>query len=150
MHYFCDDASTGNAHKHKGTLRDFTVTSLCGNAALTLIENNLLRASWKIELKMQIPSEADNGAKDRSVHKIELPICTLITLKKDSRLVEIKTTIDNFAKDHRCGLCPDRYTHGLYLCDAPFDVVKRNILWKDVAGQYGRVPSYHRCIDSLQ
>jgi len=134
MHYFCDDASTGNAHKHKGTLRDFTVTSLCGNAALTLIENNLLRASWKIELKMQIPSEADNGAKDRSGHKIEMPICILVTLKKDSRLVEIKTTIDNFAKDHRLRVMfPTDIRTDYTYADAPFDVVKRNILWKDVA-----------------
>jgi mannosylglycerate hydrolase len=134
LHYFCDDASTGNAHKHKGTLRDFTVTSLCGNAVLTLVENNPLRASWKIEQQMQIPSQADANAKDRSAHKTILPICTLITLTKDSRLVEIKTTVENSAKDHRLRIMlPTDIKTDYAYADAPFDVVKRNFLRQDVA-----------------
>ncbi|MFI4912357.1 MAG: alpha-mannosidase [Sedimentisphaeraceae bacterium JB056] len=134
LHYFCDDASTGNAHKHKGTLRDFMVTSLCNNASLTLVENNAHRATWKIELEMMVPDRAEHNSKDRSQNNVALPIATFVTLKKGSSLVEIKTVIDNHAKDHRLRIMmPTGVDTNYAYADAPFDVVKRCIQWNDVA-----------------
>ena len=133
LHAFVDDASTGNAHKHQGTLRDMAISSLCNTANLSLVENNALRGTWKIDLELLLPSHAEVNAKDRSADKIAMPISTLITLEKASRRVELKTTLSNTAKDHRLrvlfptGIKTD-YAHA----DSPFDVVKRCILWNDV------------------
>ncbi|MEN6386458.1 MAG: glycoside hydrolase family 38 C-terminal domain-containing protein, partial [Phycisphaerales bacterium] len=141
LHYFCDDASTGNAHKHKGTLRDFTVTGLCEKAILTLIENNALRASWKIDIEMAIPDSADINNRNRSQTKVLLKISTLITLKKGSKLVEFKTIIDNNARDHRLrvmfptGICTN-YSYA----DSAFDVIKRSVLWDQVGDN---MEAYH-------
>lgn len=133
LHSFIDDASTGNAHKHKGTLRDFGVSSLCNAARMSLVENNALRGTWKVDLELLVPSHAELNAKDRSADQVPLPISTLITLEKGSRRVDLKTTLDNHARDHRLrvlfptGIKTD-YAHA----DSPFDVVKRCILWNDV------------------
>ena len=134
LHYFVDDASTGNAHKHKGTLRDFSVTSLGSCAALSLIENNDLRASWKIELEMQIPDRATLNCKDRSHANVSLPVSTCISLEKGSRRVDLKTTIDNQARDHRLRvLFPTGVQTDYAWADSPFDVIKRSVLWDHVA-----------------
>ncbi|AQQ70157.1 Mannosylglycerate hydrolase [Limihaloglobus sulfuriphilus] len=132
LHYFCDDASTGNAHKHKGTLRDFTVTSLGCNSIITLIENNTLRATWKVELAMMIPDRADHAARDRSHSRVELPVEMYLTLRKDSNALEIKTVIENTAKDHRLRIMmPTGVKTDYAYADGPFDVLKRSLLWDD-------------------
>ncbi|OHB59036.1 MAG: hypothetical protein A2Y12_18340 [Planctomycetes bacterium GWF2_42_9] len=141
LHYFCDDASTGNAHKHKGTLRNFTVTSLGEKASLTLIENNTLRASWKIDLEMSIPDCAELSSRNRSHTKTTLPISTTVTLKKGSKLVEVKTAISNQARDHRLRVMfPTHIDTDYAYADAAFDVIKRSVLWEQVGDN---VEEYH-------
>jgi mannosylglycerate hydrolase len=133
LHYFCDDASTGNAHKHNGVMRDFAVTTLCNSARLTLTENSKLRATYKIDLELDIPQEADIDSRNRSENYQKVPVTTFITLSKGSRLVEFKTQIDNKAKDHQLRLMfPTDVDTDYAYADAPFDVAKRSILWDDV------------------
>lgn len=130
LHVFTDDASTGNAHKHSGVLRDTTVSSLCEQAHLTLVENNALRATWRIDLALPVPACAALNAKDRSPALVNLPISTLVSLTKGSRKLEFRTTVDNRAQDHRLRLLfPTGVQTDFAYADSPFDVVKRNILW---------------------
>ncbi len=133
LHSFIDDASTGNAHKHKGTLRDFSVSSLCNTASLSLVENNALRGTWKVDFELLVPSHAVANAKDRSSDNVAMPISTLITLEKGSCRVDLKTTLANHARDHRLRvLFPTGIKTDYAYADSPFDVVKRCILWDDV------------------
>ena len=131
VHVFTDDASTGNAHKHSGVLRGSTVSSLCEPAHLTLVENNALRATWRIDLELPVPECAALDAKDRSRTLVNLSISTCVTLEKGSRKLEFKTTLENRAQDHRLRLLfPTGVQTDFAYADSPFDVVKRNILWK--------------------
>lgn len=133
LHAFIDDASTGNAHKHRGTLRDFEVSSLCNTTRLSLVENNAMRGTWKIDQELMVPNRAATNAKDRSQDLVPLAVSTRITLKKGSRRVELKTTLDNPARDHRLRvLFPTGVKTDFAHADSPFDVVKRCILWDDV------------------
>ncbi|QHI68002.1 alpha-mannosidase [Tichowtungia aerotolerans] len=130
LHVWADDASTGNAHKHSGVLRDTVVSSLCEPAHLTLVENNALRATWQIELTLPVP-ECAQGA-DRSRNTVPVAISTRVTLAKGSRRLEFKTTIDNSAKDHRLRLLfPTGIQTDFAYADSPFDVIKRCVLWND-------------------
>ncbi len=141
MHYFCDDASTGNAHKHKGTLHDYMVTSLGEKADLTLLENNQFRASWKIDIQMRIPDSAENSSRNRSHCKIKIPISVILTLKKGSQLLEIKTIIHNTAKDHRLRIMfPTDIETDYAYADGAFDILKRSVLWEQTGDN---VESYH-------
>lgn len=130
MHYFADDGSVGNAHMHKSPLRDTTTTSLGSHATLTLMENNALRGVWRIDLTMEIPAEADLDARNRSKQKVNLPITVWLTLKKDSKRLEIKTRIENKARDHRLRvLFPTDIQTNTVDVESAFDVVQRNLQW---------------------
>lgn len=132
MHVFVDDASTGNAHKHSGVLRNTTVSSLCETVHLTLVENNKLRATWRIDMELPVPECAAVNGKDRSRTLVNLPVSTFVTLAKGSRRLEFKTVIENKAKDHRLRLLfPTGIKTDFAYADSPFDVVKRGILWND-------------------
>ncbi len=132
MHVFVDDASTGNAHKHSGVLRNSTVSSLCETVHLTLVENNKLRATWRIDMELPVPECAAVNGKDRSRTLVNLPVSTFVTLAKGSRRLEFKTVVENKAKDHRLRLLfPTGIKTDFAYADSPFDVVKRGILWND-------------------
>ena len=134
MHYFCDNGSTGAAHITKVPLRDYTVTSLGSSAAMTLLENNELRAVWRIDLQMTIPASADLDNRNRSEKMVTLPISTFLTLSKDSRHVDIKTKINNVARDHRLRVMfPTDVKTDFAYADGPFDILKRQIQWDDTA-----------------
>ena len=92
-----------------------------------------MRATWQVDLDLLVPDRAEHNSKDRSPNNVVLPISTSIILKKGSRLLELKTVIDNHARDHRLRvLFPTDIPTDYAFADSAFDVVKRNTLWNDV------------------
>ena len=130
MHFFVDNGNVGNAHQNKKPLRDLAVTSLGCHARLSLVENNKMRGTWRVDLTLQIPAGADLDGRNRLHETIELPITTWITLRKGSRRVEMKTRFANPARDHQLRVLfpTDVHTNEVSV-EAPFDVVKRHIQW---------------------
>ena len=134
MHYFADNGALKNAHQYCTPLRDVVVTSLGSAATITLVENNSLRATWRIDLTMRIPASSDLAGRDRSPHTLELPITSWLTLRRGSPRLEIRTRFDNAARDHRLRvMLPTDVRTDRVQVEAPFDVVTRNIQW-DVIG----------------
>ena len=134
MHYFCDNGSVGNAHQNKVPLRDYTITSLGSSAVITLLENNTLRATWQIDLVLEIPACADLDSSNRSTKMVLLPVITQLTLSKNSKRLEIKTHIDNSARDHRLRVMFPTDIKTDWVCTgAPFDVVSRRVQWNVTA-----------------
>jgi alpha-mannosidase len=130
MHYFSDEGSVGNAHIRKEPLRNYTVTSLANSAALSLVENNSLRATWRIDIVLQIPAEVDLQSRNRSQYLVDLPVTTYLTLRKGAEYLEIKTRVDNSAHDHRLRVMfPTDIKTDFVDSDGPFDVLRRNIQW---------------------
>ena len=132
LHVFIDDASTGNTHKHSGVLRNSIINSLTTAARLTLVENNKLRGTWRIDFELPVPVNASLNGKDRASTLVNIPVTTFVTLAKGSRRLEFKTVIDNRAEDHRLRLLfPTGVKTDFAYVDSPFDVVERCILWND-------------------
>ena len=130
MHFFSDNGNVGNAHQNKKPLRDFSVTSLGSAAALTLVENNKLRATWRVDLTMRIPAGADLDGRNRLQEMVELPISSWITLRHGARRLEIKTRFTNEARDHQLRvLFPSDVCTSDVSVESAFDVVKRNMQW---------------------
>ena len=95
MHYFTDSGEHGSAHVSCQPTRNFFVTSLGCPANITMMESNLQRGIFRIDLTMQIPAAVTNDGKDRFSEKKELPITTYLTLEKDSDILKIKTILTN-------------------------------------------------------
>lgn len=130
MHYFADNGSIGNAHVHKQPLRDFTVTSLGSAATITLITNNALTATWRIDVTIPIPAAADLDGRNRFRNTCDLTISTWLTLRRDSRRLEVRTRFDNPARDHRLRvMLPSDVATDVVHVDSAFDVVERPVQW---------------------
>lgn len=148
LHYFEDNGSLGNAHQYRTPMRDFTVSSLGCSAAVTLEENNALRARYRIDIVLPIPADADLDGRHRNRFTIDLPISTWVTLKKGSPRLEIKTRFDNHSRDHRLRvMLPSDIKTNEVQVESAFDVVTRCFQWIQTAdnfeGHYPYQPMYN-------
>ena len=131
LHLFVDSGSIGDAHGDRAPLRDTQITSLGVAAGITLVENNPLLATFRIDLTLPIPAAATADGKDRLREMVDLPISTWLTLTKGDRRLAIRTRLDNRARDHRLRvLFPSGIKTDSVSVESAFAVEKRNFLWK--------------------
>jgi len=132
LHYFADNGEVGTAHQSYKPLRDFTVTSTSSRAELTMLESNPLRGIYQVDLIMRIPAAATPDGKDRLRQTIDLPISFCITLKKGARCLEIKTSLENRARDHKLRVMfPTGIQTDYSFAESAFAVEKRSLLWEE-------------------
>ncbi len=137
LHYFTDGSEAGHAHMTKTTIRDFTVSSIGSQAKITLLETSTLRGVLKIELEMDIPATASFDGRDRSRHTVKLPITTWLTLTKGSKRLEIKTRVDNTARDHRLRVnFPTDIQTDISYAESAFAVEERSLIWTDTGDNF--------------
>ncbi len=132
MHYFTDSGETGSAHVSTQPLRNPIMTSHGSVATITLMETNLHRGTFKVELSIRIPVAATEDGKDRFTEMKELPVTYFITLEKGSDIVKIKTVLTNECRDHKlCVNFPSGINTDWAVSESAFDVAKRTIKWTE-------------------
>ena len=133
LNSFEDRVSTGHSHVDSNIMCDSIVSSLGLPAVITMEESNSHRGIYRIDLRMPVPKEAI-GPWYRSKDMIEIPITVWLTLRKGSKRVDIRTKVDNRAKDHRMlVMFPTEMKTNTISVDAPFTVEERDFRWKDTA-----------------
>ncbi|RKY05061.1 MAG: hypothetical protein DRP56_09330, partial [Planctomycetota bacterium] len=133
LHYFDDRVSTSVwPHLDSPALRNQCVTSLGLNAIITMDQANSQRGVYRIQMNLPVPKEA-TGDWYRSCDTVDIPITTWLTLDKGGRRVDIRTKIDNRAKDHRLFVMfPTGMKTDHVAVETPFMVERRNFIPKDI------------------
>ena len=101
MHYFTDEGQVGSAHKYVTPVRNPMLTSIGNSAKITLKENNELRATFKVEMELEIPAAATLDGRDRLHETVKMPIMYELTLEKGSKYLKVHTKLTNKARDHK-------------------------------------------------
>ncbi|MEN7973978.1 MAG: glycoside hydrolase family 38 C-terminal domain-containing protein, partial [Verrucomicrobiota bacterium] len=145
LHYFSDDGQnrTPNAAwTHCPAIKDKLFTNCGREAAIDLVSQSDLAIRMKVKYNMQIPVglDMDNqtqccsqiyinyAADERSPKLIEIPIESILTLRKDSKRLDIETTLDNRAQDHRLRVMfPTGVETDQSCSDTAYDVVERTV-----------------------
>jgi len=125
---FEDCADIGDGWYHGDSVNDQIFSSAAAAAQVAVMHNGPLRATLRIRTLMQVPEAFQFDRMARSDRWVEMPIDSWVTLRQDSDVVQIQTVVDNRVDDHRLRVFfPSGCTAHSYLCDSPFDVVKRAI-----------------------
>ena len=133
LHYFDDRLSSGDAHHDRPIYQDEVFTTLGLNATIVMAESNPMRGIYRIELKMPVSTEAVDGWY-RSRQQVEIPITVWLTLEKGGRRVDIRTKVDNRAKDHRLfAMFPTNIKTDTVSVETSYAVEERSFLWKQTA-----------------
>lgn len=131
MHYFTDEGQVGSAHKYITPVRNPMLTSHGCQSKITLVENTKLRAIFKIELMMEIPTAATLDGRDRLRETVELPITTRLLLEKGKKYLKINTKLTNKARDHKLYVnFPSNINADCDYAESAFAVEERSIKHK--------------------
>jgi mannosylglycerate hydrolase len=107
MHAFEDEGDTGDYWAYYPPYNNQNISSRGFNSRIWMEDNGPLSATIGIETIMQIPARAEygnvkvQGYGKRSDELVDMKIVSRITLTKNSRQLNVKTSIDNQSKDHR-------------------------------------------------
>ncbi len=96
-------------------------------ASWKLTEQTSYSVTYEVTVRLDIPAGLA-GPRQRSNSTVPHEICSRITLRADSRRIEIATTIDNQSENHRLRvLFPNEIQTDRVMADSQFDVVKRDV-----------------------
>jgi mannosylglycerate hydrolase len=132
LHYFTDSGETGSAHISVKPQRNPVVTSHGCSAAITLVESNLHRGVYRVDLSFKVPAAATLDGRDRLRQMVEIPVSCRITLEKGGKAVKIRTRIHNEARDHKlCVNFPSGIQADYAASESAWAVEKRTIRWTE-------------------
>ena len=129
LNYFVDDAEAGNGWFHEPALGDDSAisTRFCG-CTVEKIHAGSFVTTFRITKDVEIPARLDYDQACRSKEKVTMRISSEVSLMKGSAAVEIETTVENVAKDHRLRLMlPTGVAGDQYRVSQPFCFADRMV-----------------------
>ncbi len=146
LNVFVSSGDIGDSTTFVPPMEDFSVFSQGFETSVQVVERGPLSAGLRVVKRMRVPARCEPRAKfvelvetaqpfkaRRSDETVELVIISTITLEAGARRVDIRTEVDNTARDHRLRvLFPSGAEDArAWVGDAPFDAVERDIALPD-------------------
>ena len=123
-----DRADIGDGWYFGESVNDQTYTSMLSAGEIALVHDGPFQSSFLLRLKMHVPERVNFEQMRRSENMLPLVVSHHITLRKGQAFLEVATTVENNAQDHRLRvLFPSGAQTDTYLADSAFDVVERAI-----------------------
>ncbi len=157
---FADGGDIGDSTTFVPPMGDATFLSTGSPSVVSVSHAGMLRATLEIRTEFRIPARCEPPRKPvelvetaqpfkahRSGELVAVPIRSEITIERGSRRVEIRTEIENTARDHRLRvLFPTGCREATeWFADAPFDVVERSIELPDTREWVEQWPETQPC-----
>ncbi|MDQ3928072.1 MAG: glycosyl hydrolase-related protein, partial [Chloroflexota bacterium] len=101
LNVFLSEADRGDEYSFCPAEADEPVNSLGCTASVALVEEGPLRATIEVNLTMQLPTGLAADRTRRIDERVEVPIRTRVSLTAGERRVEVRTEVENTARDHR-------------------------------------------------
>ncbi len=125
---FMDGGDAGDEYTYSPPLKNRIITSPSKKARISWQEHTSIRSTLKIEISLNLPVNLTEDRKERSKETVECPITSYVSLSRGARRVDIRTEVENRARDHRLrvlfpsGIEAD-YSHS----EGHFHVIPRNV-----------------------
>jgi len=129
---FEDAADIGDGWYHGVATNDQQFVSGGAQADIALVHDGPMVTTFRVRTTMNVPESFLFDSMTRSPQFVALTIDSLVTLRPGSDRIEVTTTVDNIARDHRLRvLFPSGARTDTYLADSAFDVVERPIALRE-------------------
>jgi mannosylglycerate hydrolase len=126
--YYVDDEDAGDTYDYSPCPNPESLSTRGKLASIRRLHAGPLQASYEIAHTWLLPSALSQDRQRRSHERVSCPVTTMVTLRHDSRQVDLCTTVDNRARDHRLRVCfPTSIETGVAHADGHFDVLARPI-----------------------
>lgn len=126
---FEDRSELGDGWFHAHSETDEVVLSAASAATVSVVHDGPQIVTFRVAVTLSVPSHFDRRTERRSDERVDLAIVSLVSLRRGARTIEVETTVENTAEDHRLKLLVPTDATGAdtYLAHHPFDLVERRI-----------------------
>jgi len=125
---FEDVADIGDGWYHGPPVNDQAVTSAASHAEVALEHDGPALCAFRLRTHLLVPASYRESRPGRSEEKVDLVCESRVVLRAGSDRLEVTTTVENQARDHRLRvLFPTGLAARTYFSDAAFDVVERPV-----------------------
>lgn len=125
---FEDMGDAGDEYNYVKPVNDLKVTTLGSSPEVSIVDRSPVSATFKLDWNLTIPASANADSTGRSDETTSLPITSYLTLTRGVPRVDVKTVINNSAKDHRLRvLFPTGIDADVSYAEGQFDVLEREI-----------------------
>ena len=139
---FEDDGDFGDGWNYTKPPADKVVTSLGAKTKVSVVENNAVRVVFEIDTEIDLPRAREGEG--RSSETVCCRAKTWVAISSGVKRVDIKTSFDNRAKDHRLRvLFPSGILAKVSHAESAFDVVERSISVPPCADWREPMPTAH-------
>lgn len=126
LHYFVDGGDRGDEYNYCPPEHDQLVTAPAAPPTVRLIESGPVRRTLEIVQTYRIPAGLAAGRTARSDDVVDLPLTTRVSLSPGVRRIDLATTVENHARDHRLRVhFPTSICTDVSHAEGHFDVVTR-------------------------
>lgn len=123
--YFEDGGDAGDTYDYSPPLEDRVVSSRGRQAEISLMESGPLMARFRVAITLELPESLQADRRARSSQTRAYPLVSYVELTAAARRVEIKTLLNNVAKDHRLTVnFPTGIQADFCYAEEPFDVAR--------------------------
>jgi mannosylglycerate hydrolase len=105
LHTLLDAGDRGNMWMADPPDRDELIHSAGRPAEISCVRHGPLEAVFEIRQTLPVPARFDFAAQRRSAERVDLVVTSRLRLRRNGRAVEVRTTVDNTARDHMLKVC---------------------------------------------
>jgi mannosylglycerate hydrolase len=123
-----DTEDAGDEYNYSPAVESSMVSSLGRAGTMTVIEDGPARATVRVDGELRLPASLSEDRLRRSDDTVACPFSTTISVQPGTTRVDVQTTFENNARDHRLrALFPMCIPDGEVFAESHFHVVKRPI-----------------------
>ncbi len=122
-------SEVGDGWFHAHSVNDEQYLSTASPAQVSVVHDGPELTAFRSTVTLTVPARYDSAAEKPAEQRVALTITSLISLRRGARVVEVETTFDNTAEDHRLRVLfpTDAAGARTYLAHEPFDLTERAI-----------------------
>ena len=126
---FEDRSETGDGWFHGHSINDEQYVSTACAAQVSVVHDGPEMVTFRSTVTMEVPACYDANGERPSARRVPLVISSCVSLRRGARTVDVETTVENTAEDHRLQvlLPSDARAAKTYFAHHPYDFVERPI-----------------------
>ena len=149
---YVDDGEIGDGWFHANPVSDRAVSSHGSSCMIEKVDDGPAACTFNVTNYMRVPKKVTRHIHGncRSDDTVDLKITSRITISKANNWVDIKTSVDNTALDHRLRLkIPTGINSGKYYADQAFSFVERTTGFDRNTGEWKEPDLVEKSFESI-
>lgn len=142
LNRFVDGGDRGDEYNYEQPEDDLLVTGPAAPPVIEWVERGPARQTLRVSLLYHLPESLEPDRARRGARLVDVPIVSQVSLSPGVRRVDVRTTVDNRARDHRLRVhFPTPVRTDQAWAEGHWDVIARPVFVQEGAPDWAEAPA---------